>query len=200
MGCDPSASGRDDPARRRHHRRCDGGVSARDGRAHGHHGRADRLGSARRRRLGASRMPRWNAAAPESGVRRAAGRGRRLPELSFDRAFLGADAVTADRGICEAELEQTRLKELMMERAGEVYVLAHAAKLGRRPFHAWAPLPPDVTVVTDSSASVGADRTLRAGRYRRRDGVRRERCGALPTRICRRVLDSSTGRGVIHRV
>jgi DeoR/GlpR family transcriptional regulator of sugar metabolism len=76
-----------------------------------------------------------------------------LARVSFDRAFLGADAVTADRGICEAELEQTRLKELMMERGAAVYVLAHAAKLGRRPFHAWAPLPPDVTVVTDSSAT-----------------------------------------------
>jgi DeoR/GlpR family transcriptional regulator of sugar metabolism len=49
--------------------------------------------------------------------------------------------------------KQTRLKELMMERAGAVYVLAHAAKLGARPFHAWAPLPPDVTVVTDSAAT-----------------------------------------------
>jgi DeoR/GlpR family transcriptional regulator of sugar metabolism len=76
-----------------------------------------------------------------------------LARVSFDRAFLGADAVTADRGICEAELEQTRLKELMMERGAVVYLLAHAAKLGRRPFHAWAPLPPDVTVVTDSTAT-----------------------------------------------
>jgi DeoR/GlpR family transcriptional regulator of sugar metabolism len=76
-----------------------------------------------------------------------------LARLSFDRAFLGADSVTADRGICEAELEQTRLKELMMERAGDVYVLAHAAKLGQRLFHAWAPMPSGVTLVTDSSAS-----------------------------------------------
>ncbi|MCV7228923.1 DeoR/GlpR family DNA-binding transcription regulator [Mycolicibacterium komossense] len=76
-----------------------------------------------------------------------------LARLSFDRAFLGADSVTADRGICEAELGQTRLKELMMERAGDVYVLAHAAKLGERLFHAWAPLPSGVTLVTDSSVS-----------------------------------------------
>lgn len=76
-----------------------------------------------------------------------------LARLSFDRAFLGADSVTADRGICEAELEQTRLKELMMERADDVYVLAHAAKLGQRLFHAWAPLPSGATLVTDSSAS-----------------------------------------------
>jgi DeoR/GlpR family transcriptional regulator of sugar metabolism len=41
----------------------------------------------------------------------------------------------------------------MIERAGAVYVLAHAAKLGQRPFHAWAPLPPPVTLVTDCSAT-----------------------------------------------
>ncbi len=76
-----------------------------------------------------------------------------LARVSYDRAFLGADAVTADRGICEAEIEQTRLKELMMDRAGGIYVLAHAAKLGRRPFHAWAPLPTGVTLVTDASAT-----------------------------------------------
>src|SRR4029078_4823067 len=48
------------------------------------------------------------------------------PRVSSEPAFLAADAVTADRGICEAELEQTHLKELMIERGGAVYVLAHA--------------------------------------------------------------------------
>jgi DeoR/GlpR family transcriptional regulator of sugar metabolism len=76
-----------------------------------------------------------------------------LQRLTFDRAFLGADAVTADLGICEAELEQTRLKEMMMQRANRIYVLAHAEKLGRRPFHAWAPIPADATLVTDRSAT-----------------------------------------------
>jgi DeoR/GlpR family transcriptional regulator of sugar metabolism len=76
-----------------------------------------------------------------------------LQRLTFDRAFLGADAVTAEWGICEAELEQTRLKELMIERAEKLYVLAHADKLGRRPFHAWAPIPKGATLVTDASAT-----------------------------------------------
>lgn len=76
-----------------------------------------------------------------------------LERLTFDRAFLGADAVNAEFGICEAELEQTRLKELMMQRSSELYVLAHADKLGRRPFHAWAPIPPGATLVTDSAAT-----------------------------------------------
>ncbi len=72
-----------------------------------------------------------------------------LERMSFDRAFLGADGVTADGGICEAGLDQTRLKELMARRADAVYVLAHAAKLGRHPFHAWAQLPGPWTLVTD---------------------------------------------------
>jgi DeoR/GlpR family transcriptional regulator of sugar metabolism len=76
-----------------------------------------------------------------------------LQRLTFDRAFLGADAVTADLGICEAELEQTRLKEIMIERAGKIYVLAHADKLGRKPFHAWAPIPKGATLVTDTDAT-----------------------------------------------
>lgn len=76
-----------------------------------------------------------------------------LQRVSFDRAFLGADAVTAEFGICEAELLQTRLKEMMMDRAGTTYVLAHSAKLGQKPFHAWAPIPPGAILVTDSGAS-----------------------------------------------
>ncbi|WP_254303537.1 MULTISPECIES: DeoR/GlpR family DNA-binding transcription regulator [Nocardiaceae] len=76
-----------------------------------------------------------------------------LQRVSFDRAFLGADAVTAEFGICEAGYDQTRLKELMMERAGKIYVLAHSTKLGQRPFHAWAPIPAGTTLVTDSGAA-----------------------------------------------
>lgn len=74
-----------------------------------------------------------------------------LERLTFDRAFLGADGVTAE-GLCEADLAQTRLKELMARRATDVHVLAHGAKLGRRPFHAWARLDPGWTLVTDASA------------------------------------------------
>lgn len=72
-----------------------------------------------------------------------------LESVTFDRVFLGADSVDAELGICEADVHQTRLKELMARRSAEVYVLAHATKLGRRPFHAWARLPRPWTLVTD---------------------------------------------------
>lgn len=85
-----------------------------------------------------------------------------LEHMSFDRAFMGADGVAADRGICEADLEQTRLKELMMRRADNVYVLAHAAKLGQRPFHAWATMPSRWTLVTDADADAAQVAEFRA--------------------------------------
>lgn len=85
-----------------------------------------------------------------------------LDRMTFDRAFLGADGVRADRGICEKDLEQTRLKELMMSRADHVYVLAHGAKLGFAPFHAWALLPTRWTLVTDESADPAQLRAFEA--------------------------------------
>jgi DeoR/GlpR family transcriptional regulator of sugar metabolism len=75
-----------------------------------------------------------------------------LERMTFDRVFLGTDGISPEYGICEADLRQTRLKELMARRSERVYVLAHAAKLGRRPFHAWAALPDGWTLVTDTEA------------------------------------------------
>jgi len=47
---------------------------------------------------------------------------------------------------------QTRLKELMAARSTQVYVLAHSAKIGARPFYAWADLPLPWTLVTNADA------------------------------------------------
>lgn len=85
-----------------------------------------------------------------------------LERMTFDRVFLGTDGINAHGDICEADLRQTRLKELMTRRAERVYVLAHAAKLDNRPFHAWATLPLPWTLVTDASADPGFVEVLRA--------------------------------------
>lgn len=76
-----------------------------------------------------------------------------LSRLSADRAFLGADGLRPDRGICEASLAQTRVKELMVARSREVFVLADHSKLGYAPFTAWAPLEIPWTLVTDGDAT-----------------------------------------------
>jgi DeoR/GlpR family transcriptional regulator of sugar metabolism len=72
-----------------------------------------------------------------------------LDYLTFDVAYLGADAVSPERGICEADLGQIRLKELIARRARAVYVLADASKLGQSEFHAWTRLGGDWTLITD---------------------------------------------------
>lgn len=76
-----------------------------------------------------------------------------LERWYFDAVFLGADAVMADRGLCEATATQTRLKELMARTGARVYVVAHAAKLGASPFNAWVRLEAPWTLVTDAEAS-----------------------------------------------
>lgn len=85
-----------------------------------------------------------------------------LERRTFDRAFLGADGVTAEHGICEADLEQTRLKELIAQRADHVYVLVHADKLGQRPFQAHTRLSPHWSLVTDDSADPATTAHFRA--------------------------------------
>ncbi|MEV0008993.1 DeoR/GlpR family DNA-binding transcription regulator [Streptomyces sp. NPDC051840] len=75
-----------------------------------------------------------------------------LERMTFDAVFLGTDGVSPEFGICEADAEQIRLKELMARRSHRVYVLAHAAKIGAAPFHAWAPWQPGWTLVTDTAA------------------------------------------------
>jgi DeoR/GlpR family transcriptional regulator of sugar metabolism len=85
-----------------------------------------------------------------------------LERMTFDRAFLGADGITAEDGICAVDLQQTRLKELVTRRADQTYVLVHSAALGQRPFHAWAPLPPGWTLVTDQSAEAASLAPFRA--------------------------------------
>ncbi|TDE88590.1 DeoR/GlpR transcriptional regulator [Occultella glacieicola] len=75
-----------------------------------------------------------------------------LERLTFDRLFLGTDGVGADGSLCEAEPDQTRLKELMARRSRRIYVLAHSAKLGHAPFHSWARIDEPWTLVTDDGA------------------------------------------------
>lgn len=76
-----------------------------------------------------------------------------LRHLTVDKAFLGADGVVAERGLCEALPEQCGLKELMMAQAREVFVLADASKLGTASQPHWAHLPAAWTLMTDDGAA-----------------------------------------------
>ncbi len=76
-----------------------------------------------------------------------------LDRLSFDVAFLGADAVDPDKGLGEPTGEETYVKELAAARAAEVVLLADASKLGPAQLPAWIPLAPSWRLVTDSRAT-----------------------------------------------
>lgn len=76
-----------------------------------------------------------------------------MARLTADWLFTSADGVVANRGLCEASLDQVALKSLMMRQARRVAVLADGGKLGRAEQVAWAPLPLRFTLVTDAFAS-----------------------------------------------
>jgi len=76
-----------------------------------------------------------------------------LTGITAETAFLGADGVTADRGVCEGTAEQASLKRLMVAHAERVVVLADASKLGVARSHYWTALERPWTLVTDDSAA-----------------------------------------------
>lgn len=75
-----------------------------------------------------------------------------LSRITVDKAFLGVDGLTPD-GICCPTSAQGSLKSLMAARASEVFILADNSKLGRRPYHHWAPCNWPFTLITDTGAS-----------------------------------------------
>jgi DeoR/GlpR family transcriptional regulator of sugar metabolism len=87
-----------------------------------------------------------------------------LATLTADIAFLGADGVTAGRGVCEATAEQASLKRLMVSAAQRVVVLADASKLGRARSHWWTALPAGWALITDASATAAQLRPFEEAR------------------------------------
>jgi len=75
-----------------------------------------------------------------------------LSRLSVDKAFLGADGVVAELGLCEGNVDQSWLKECVMRQAAQVFVLVTADKLGRASQQHWAPLERAWTLITDDAA------------------------------------------------
>jgi DeoR/GlpR family transcriptional regulator of sugar metabolism len=75
-----------------------------------------------------------------------------LSRLSVDKAFMGADGVVAEFGLCEASDQQAYLKECIIKRAAQVFVLADADKLGRARQQHWTPIEREWTLITSSQA------------------------------------------------
>jgi DeoR/GlpR family transcriptional regulator of sugar metabolism len=95
-----------------------------------------------------------------------------LRQMTADRLFTSADGLVAERGLCEASLDQIALKRLMLRQARETIVLADSSKLGRGVQSFWAPLPARWVLITDDGAdaaqceafAAAGARVIRAGR------------------------------------
>ena len=72
-----------------------------------------------------------------------------LDRLAFDVAFLGADAVDAEKGLGEPTVEEAYVKELVATRAGRVVLLVDGSKFAPAGAPAWTRIPPSWTVLTD---------------------------------------------------
>lgn len=75
-----------------------------------------------------------------------------LDRMSFDVAFLSADAIDPTKGLGEPTTEEIYVKEKATERAAQVVLLADASKLAPAEVPAWLPLDPAWTLVTDSAS------------------------------------------------
>ncbi len=71
-----------------------------------------------------------------------------LEYLTFDAAYLGADAVSPSGGSASGPRADP-VKELIARRAAAVFVLADSSKTAQSEFHAWTRLGGGWTLVTD---------------------------------------------------
>lgn len=78
---------------------------------------------------------------------------KNLASFSADFFFTSADGVVANMGLCEASVEQTVLKEAMMQRSCQTVVLADFHKINHAEQHYWAGLPSSWTLITDKAMS-----------------------------------------------
>lgn len=76
-----------------------------------------------------------------------------MSSITADAAFLGADGVTASRGVSEGTPEQASLKRIMVENARDIYVVADSTKLGVESSHWWTALDRPWHLVTDDEAT-----------------------------------------------
>ncbi|QUH03068.1 DeoR/GlpR transcriptional regulator [Saccharopolyspora erythraea] len=74
---------------------------------------------------------------------------QQLRHIAPDHVFLGADGLTAQRGICSPTLEQAQLKHQMLHAGRNSYVLMDNSKLDHAPFAYWTPLDRHHTLVVD---------------------------------------------------
>jgi len=79
-----------------------------------------------------------------------------LEGLTVDKAFMGANAFSVDKGGSTPDLQTAGLKRLMMSIADKAYLLVDSSKLGKNSFAGFAPPGAIDCLVTDAIAEEDA--------------------------------------------
>jgi DeoR family fructose operon transcriptional repressor len=77
-----------------------------------------------------------------------------LRELTVDKAFMGANSFSIEKGAGTPDLQQADIKKAMMSIATKVYLLVDSSKLGRNSFARFA-LPEDIDCLVTDAISPG---------------------------------------------
>lgn len=72
-------------------------------------------------------------------------------ELHVDKAFIGIGGISLEDGLTEFNMEDARVKQILMESAREVIVVADSSKFGDTTFTTVSPLTSVDKIVTDRS-------------------------------------------------
>jgi DeoR family fructose operon transcriptional repressor len=78
---------------------------------------------------------------------------RTIGRMNFDLLFLGTNALDSAAGLSTPNEDEAAVKELMVERARRVVLVADASKFGDRSFVSFADLDQVDLLVTDASPS-----------------------------------------------
>jgi len=76
-----------------------------------------------------------------------------LEGLHVDKAFIAANGVSTTHGITTPNIEMSKVKELFVQMANEVYLLADSSKMGRTSFVRFAELKNIDMLITDGGIS-----------------------------------------------
>ncbi|MBB6693850.1 DeoR/GlpR transcriptional regulator [Cohnella xylanilytica] len=73
-----------------------------------------------------------------------------LSELNVDKAFLGSNAFSVQKGCTTPDINQAEIKKIMVKVATQVIVLCDSSKIGKNSFLQFAPAGEIHTFITDS--------------------------------------------------
>ncbi|AFK19272.1 DeoR/GlpR transcriptional regulator [Haloferax mediterranei ATCC 33500] len=94
-----------------------------------------------------------------------------MQRTNFDLLFLGTNALDADSGLTTPNEDEARMKELMVEKAEKVVLVADVSKLGRRSFVQFAPLGDIDLFITDGELEEGTREAIESAGVDVADGA-----------------------------